>query len=49
MEDFISIYIKKFKNKIFKDQNKVFLTYLSYPKKGLRANTVSLISKNSFN
>ena len=49
MEDFISMYIKKFKNKIFKYQNKVFLTYLSYPKKGLRANTVSLISKNSFN
>jgi pyruvate kinase len=48
MEDFIAKYIKKNKNKIFKDHNKVFLTYLSYPKKGLRANTVSLISKNSF-
>jgi pyruvate kinase len=49
MEDFIAMYIRKFKNNIFKDQNKVFLTYLNYPKKGLRANTVSLISKNSFN
>jgi|688.fasta_scaffold65619_3 pyruvate kinase len=49
MEDFISTYIRKYKNKIFKDQKKVFLTYLSYPKKGLRANTVSLISENSFN
>jgi pyruvate kinase len=48
MEDFIAKYIRKNKNKIFKDHNKVFLTYLSYPKKGLRANTVSLISKNSF-
>jgi pyruvate kinase len=49
MEDFIATYVRKYKNKIFKDNNKVFLTYLSYPKKGLRANTVSLISKNSFN
>jgi pyruvate kinase len=48
MDKFIFNYIKKNKHHIFNKDHSVFLTYLNYPKKGSRANTLSLISKRSF-
>jgi len=49
MESFIFNNIKKKKKLIFKSNLSAFLTYVNYPKKGSRANTLSLIKKNIFN
>lgn len=48
MQDFIYTYIKKNKKEIFSKSSTAFLTYVNYPKKGSRANTLSLINKDSF-
>ena len=48
MEKFIYNYVKKNKLSIFNKTSNVFVTYANYPKKGSRANTLSLINKKSF-
>lgn len=48
MEHFIYICIKKNKKIIFNKASNVFLTYVNYPTKKSRANTLSLINKASF-
>ena len=48
MEEFIHSYIKKNKNIIFNKAFNIFLTYVNYPRKKSRANTLSLINKASF-
>jgi pyruvate kinase len=48
MERFIYSYIKKNSFTIFNKTSNVFITYANYPKKGSRANTLSLINKKSF-
>lgn len=48
MEKFIYRHIKQNKVSIFNKTSNIFLTYVNYPKKGSRANTFSLISKDSF-
>jgi len=48
MEKFIYSYVKKNRLIIFNKTSNVFLTYVSYPKNGSRANTLSLIEKKSF-
>jgi pyruvate kinase len=48
MEAFIFKYIKDNKNNIFRLNNRAFLTYSSYPKKNVRANTLSFVTKNLF-
>jgi pyruvate kinase len=48
MEKFIYNYIKKNRVNIFNKTSNIFLTYVNYPKKGSRANTFSLINKDSF-
>ena len=48
MENFIYKEIKKYKRKIFKNFDKVFLIYAKYPIKGSRANSLSIISRKNF-
>jgi pyruvate kinase len=48
MEKFIYSYVKKNKVSIFNKASDIFLTYVNYPNKGSRANTLSLINKKSF-
>ena len=40
--------IKKYKKIIFRKSNNVFLISISFPKKGAKANSLSLINKNDF-
>ena len=40
--------IKKFKNRIFKENDHAFLITISFPKKGTSANSISLIRKKDF-
>ena len=48
MEKFIHVNIKKNKHLIFKKIKNAFLTYVNFPKKGSRANTLSLVDKKNF-
>jgi hypothetical protein len=48
MENFIFNTIRKNKNLVFKKNKKALLAFASFPKKGSRANTLSLIDKNLF-
>lgn len=40
--------LKKYKKIIFKKNKEAFLIYISYPRKGSRANTMTIISKKDF-
>jgi pyruvate kinase len=48
MENFIFNTIRKNKNLVFKKNKKALLVFANFPKKGSRANTLSLIDKNLF-
>lgn len=48
MENFIYKNIKKNLKLVFKKNNKVLLVFANFPKKGSRANTISLIEKKFF-
>ncbi len=48
MENFIFNNIKKNLNIVFKKNNRVLLVFANFPKKGSRANTISLIDKKIF-
>ena len=48
MENFILNNIKKNLNFVFKENKQVLLVFTNYPKKGSRANTLSLINKKFF-
>jgi len=48
MENFIFNNIKKNLNVVFKKNNRVLLVFANFPKKGSRANTISLIDKKIF-
>ena len=48
MENFIFNNIKKNLNLVFKKNNRVLLVFANFPKKGSRANTISLIDKKIF-
>jgi pyruvate kinase len=48
MENFIFDNIKKNLSVVFKENNQVLLVFTNFPKKGSRANTLSLINKNFF-
>ncbi len=45
---FIYKILKKYKKEIFKSYKEAFLIYISYPRKGSRANTLTIISKKDF-
>jgi pyruvate kinase len=48
MENFIFNNVKKNKNLVFKKNKKALLVFANFPKKGSRANTLSLINKEYF-
>ena len=48
MENFIFNNIKKNLNLVFKKNTRVLLVFANFPKKGSRANTISLIEKKIF-
>ena len=48
VENFIYNNIKKNKNLVFKKNKKALLVFVNFPKKGSRANTLSLIDKDFF-
>ncbi|WP_440675431.1 pyruvate kinase [Candidatus Pelagibacter sp. HIMB1593] len=48
MENFIFNNIKRNKNLVFKKNNNALLVFANFPKKGSRANTLSLINKENF-
>ena len=48
MENFIFNNIKKNLNLVFRKNNRVLLVFANFPKKGSRANTISLIDKKIF-
>ena len=45
---FIYKILKKYKKEIFKKYKEAFLIYISYPRRGSRANTLTIISKKDF-
>ena len=47
-KSFVKNNAKKYKKEIFKSYKEAFLIYISYPRKGSRANTLTIISKKDF-
>ena len=46
--EYIYKILSKHKKIIFKKNKEAFLIYISYPRKGSRANTLTIISKKDF-